>query len=133
MKTIKKFEDFINEGRVTKEEIAEYKNTLSAEITEHKIDKVEIDEIAYQYRYNGVTISGKCFSGKKEIDDTYSFFDTLAELLRPEIKKGGNPSSGSGDMSAGHLIALLPNIEIKMKDEIVKSDSWLDVEEGTDS
>lgn len=131
MKNIKLFEDFINE-KLTKEEAKEHRDQLKTAILKDKITSIDISEIVYQYRYNGVQMFGKCYSGEKEIEDCEDFFSDLAYLQWSAIKKGGN-TNGSGDMPANGLVKLLPNIEIKMNGEIVNSDSWLDVEEGNDS
>lgn len=131
MKNIKPFEEFINE-QLTREEAKEHRAGLKEILSRDKITKIVIDEIVYQYRYNDVQMSGKCYSGNKEIEDCEDFFSDLAYLQWAAIKKGGNPN-GSGDMPATGLVKLLPGIEIEMDGEIVDSDSWLNVETGSDS
>ena len=137
MKHIPTFENFLNESSIfetlSKEEKVEAMKFLKEIVDEHKIDKVEITEIIYQYRYNDPQMRGKCFSGSKEIDDSesYEFFESLAQLLWKDIKKGG-ARNGSGDMSAENLVKLLPGIEIFMDGDKVEENSWLNVETGSD-
>lgn len=128
MNKIITFEDFINESFDAKSA----KKAVEKFIADNKIDKIDIEEIVYQYRYNGAEMRGKVFSGDKEIEsdsDFPGFFDNLAEILKAQIKKGG---TGAGDMEAAKLFKILPSVEIRMKGEIVKPEEFLDVETGSD-
>lgn len=130
MKHLKLFEehrDNLNEA--SKVEKAEWRKNIADDISANKIDKIQIDSVEFQYRINGVVINGKAFSGNKEVDLDYGFFEDLAELLRREIKQGFHE-----DMPASCLLRELPSVKVVNAEGVeFKEDDWISVEENSDS
>lgn len=136
MKHLKLFEEhFTSLHEASKAERKKWRKDIAETIAREKIDKIQIDSVEFQYRINGVLISGKAFSGNKEVElgiDQYGgdeIFGVLAELLRKDIKQGFYE-----DMPASVLLEELPGIKVVDADgKEYTEDDWISVGENSDS
>lgn len=137
MKHLKLFEQFTNEGKrgpsYSEEEIAKMKQSLAEGIAREKIDRIDIENITYQYRINGTEVNGKAYAGETVIGEGYYQFpfDELSEILRDEIEDGYKYQDC---VYASSIFGALPEgIRVTVNGEDLDPDEGVDVEEGSDS
>ena len=132
MEHIKKFNDFLNEAGIAqwRKEREDFKKKVESE----QIQKVQLENVIWQYRIHSPEISGKCWNSTEE--NIFSWHSSwlgqgLSNLLGSKIKKSWE---GSGTLLGKDFFDILGPVELIDADEnLILPEDEIDVEEGSDS